>query len=154
MIDVTKSPYAIVEDEPKSPRIPEEDEESSAEEPDDLPGNNSDSFIRCLIDADAELVPFTAKLTKIDAIEAAQIEAEEGQEAEEHAQEPVNDQPVDPMEPLNQESLDKLLTRAAPIQSKEDDEKTFAARGTYCFTARTMKCLTANRNLIEGTQNW
>lgn len=37
--DVTKSPYAIVEDEAKSPRIDEEDEDSSAEEPDDLPGN-------------------------------------------------------------------------------------------------------------------
>jgi cell envelope opacity-associated protein A len=136
--DVTKSPYAIVEDEQKSPRIPEEDEESSAEEPDDLP--------------DAELAPFTAKLTKIDATEVAQVEAEaeEDQEAE-HANEPANDQPVEPLEPLNTESLEKLLSRAAPIQSSADDEKNFAVRGTYTFLFSLI--LTRNRNLVEGTQD-
>lgn len=106
------SPYAIVEDDQKSSRIPEEDEESSAEEPDDMP--------------DMDLAPFTAKLTKLDATEAAQVEAEEGQ-----GDEPMNDQLVEPLEPLNTESLEKLLSRAAPIQSSTGDEKNFAARGAY-----------------------
>lgn len=78
---------------------------------------------------DTELAPFTTKLTKIDAVEAANIEAdaEEDQDAQEQ---PENDQPVEPMEPLNAESLEKLLNRAAPIQSAEGDEKNFAVRGT------------------------
>lgn len=111
--DVTGASYAIVEDDPRSPRSLE-DEESSAEEPDDL--------------TDAELAPFEVKLTPIDATEAAHIEAEDGHEETPRANE-THDQPVEPIEPLNAESLAKLLSRADPIQSSADDDKTFAVRG-------------------------
>jgi hypothetical protein len=73
-----------------------------------------------------EVVPFTAGLHKVSNNEAAQVEAAEEEEVHEA---PSTDQPEEPLEPLNTESLEGLLKRAAPIQSKDDDEKTFAVRG-------------------------